>query len=75
MSTVEEMKAHLRARLDAAGVRELIDLDERSEEERLLEYGQCLLCWVAFTPRFRIWLDGNDNIHAACDAVCGCGGT
>ncbi|MDX3110139.1 hypothetical protein [Nonomuraea angiospora] len=75
MNAVEKMKAALRARLDAAGVRELVELNERSEHERLLEFGRCPLCRVVPTPRFAIRLDDNDHIHAAHDAVCACEGT
>ncbi|MGP4092966.1 hypothetical protein [Nonomuraea sp. KM90] len=72
MSPVEGMKAALRARLDAAGVRQLVELDERSEQERLLEYGRCPRCRVVPTPRLTIRLDDNDHIHASHDATCGC---
>ncbi|RVX41142.1 hypothetical protein EDD27_3612 [Nonomuraea polychroma] len=74
MSPVEEMKAAFRARLDAAGVRELVQLDGQGEEERLLEWGRCPLCCVVPTPRFTIRLDENDHIHAAYDAICECRG-
>lgn len=74
MSAVDEMKAVLRDRLDAAGVRELVQLDERDESERLSLYGHCPLCRAERTSRFTIWLDENDHVHARHDGVCECGG-
>lgn len=73
MNAVDEMKAALRARLNAAGVREVVELDERSDHERLLEYGRCPPCRVVPTCRLTIRLDENDHIHARHDALCSCG--
>lgn len=63
--------AALKARLDAHGVRELVEWDTLSGEERLMEHGvRCPLDCTPYRSRLIITLDDDGDAHAQYDWAC-----
>lgn len=66
-----DVEAVLRARLDARGVRELVEWDTLSAEQRLMEHGvRCPLDCTPYRFRLTITLDDDGNVHATHDWAC-----
>lgn len=67
---MNEMQVRLRERLAAAGVRELVEWDNRSELEPRVEYGWCPICGGTPTSYLKFSLDEDDHLHAETGMVC-----
>lgn len=72
--TLDDLHEHpaerLRRRLAALGVRELVEWDTLTEEERAIAWGFCPLHPMPLATRFTVRLDDADAVHATLESVC-----
>lgn len=67
---MDDLAASLRERLTSRGVREIVEWDDLTEQERVNAYGLCPIHRTPVASRLTVTLDDHDAVHAMHEAVC-----